>query len=156
MTITIDAILCEVREKHLAAPGATEAALRNLEAECGYSLPNDLRAFYLATNGAQLFVGEYGWAHRVLPIEEVCLARKLIWPDDFDAPSPAGWFAICDEQDGNYVAADLAQVEGTRCPMIDCYHETFAEPEYYRVVAESFTEFMGKMLAAGGLSYYLQ
>jgi hypothetical protein len=115
-------------------------------------MEDEMRAFYLAFDGARLFA-DMGPIYHLLPLSRITRARVAILGEDIDANGPPGVYAFCYVQDSDYVALDVsAKVEGAYL-VRDCYHETF--PHKQRVIAKSFVDFLERALNSGGELYWL-
>ena len=90
-----------------------------------------------------------------MPLSEINVVVNFIFPKDGGIESPLSWFAFCDDGDGNYIAADLATASGDKCKMFDCFHESFPDLEYCRPISDSFTDFLDRLLRAGGFAFWL-
>lgn len=145
-------MIADLRANHLVNAPGTEQELRQLELRLGVQLDTELREFYSATNGATI-LGKEEWRYRILKLEEVERVRKLILGEDREEAGPAGWYAICDVHDGNYVAAEFDERNGEVLRLLDCYHETF--PLQCKAVAGSFSEFLFRALNGGDCLYWL-
>ncbi|HLL54395.1 MAG TPA: SMI1/KNR4 family protein [Myxococcaceae bacterium] len=147
-------LLDEIRRFHFPEQPATADEISAFEARSGWSLDPDLRAFYQAFNGARLFRDTCS-PYRLLPLSEVVRARVAILGPrrDRDEFGPSYWHAICDMQDGNYVALDVGSPQAGAYPLRDCFRESF--PDHCRIVAGSFGEFLERALRSEGFSYWL-
>jgi hypothetical protein len=112
-------------------------------------LPSDLRSFYKRFEMVDLFVGEFGPLYQVLPLSDHIRARVAVLQNDSEEAGPSSWYALCDVQDGNYIAVDLESEQQGGFNYIDCFHETFALPGESRIIARSFTELLKRMLQGG-------
>jgi cell wall assembly regulator SMI1 len=141
-----------VRRDHTFNLPLHETRIEELERQIGYKLPADLKEFYKLCNGATLFED---WSYRFVPLDEMRRVRIDIlgvdedWPD---APTDS-WYSICDVQDGNDIAADLASVRGTFCWILNCFHEEFP---FVAIIALSFTEFLGRALKSRREHFWLE
>jgi len=82
--------------------------------------------------------------------------RFDIFGHEEDVFGPPELFTICDVQDGNFVAPDLSKGTAAKCPVVDCFHETFGESAYQpHTIAESFTDFLRQALESGTKLYWL-
>lgn len=151
----IQELIQQVREKHVANPPSAEAQIAHLESSSGFKLPEDLKSFYRACNGAELFAEGGNAPYTLLPIEQVKRTRELIFGEDDDTWAPASWYGICDVMDGNFIGIDLNSRDGRTFSVIDCFHETHGSPGGNTIIALSFTEFLRDALASRGRQYWL-
>lgn len=117
----------------------------------GYSLPPDMATFFRECDGASLFGGRF----EIPDPDGIVRVRVAIAGEDSDEICPASWFVICDVRDGNYVAIDFESRKGDTVEIIDCFHETIGAEGESAVIARSFTEFLSRLLSAGGGEYWL-
>ena len=138
-----------VKRDHHFNPPLPELQIRALEEKLEYTLPEDLRAFYRLCDGATLFGDEF----RIVSLAEVRrVTLDIFGEEDELTPHTKSWYSVCDVQDGNYVAADLASVEGSYCWLIDCFHESYSDGD---VIALHFSEFLERALASRGRRFWL-
>ena len=117
-------------------------------------LPVDLIEFYQRFTEARLFGGEGEESRcRILPPEEFVQVGEAIMGQPTTVGLEQSWYALADVQDGNYLGIDLAHDRLGRC--YDCFHETYGEPGYCKVIALSFTELLEQIAAAEGESFWL-
>ncbi|MGD9099549.1 MAG: SMI1/KNR4 family protein [Anaerolineae bacterium] len=151
---TLQELFVEVDTHHSSEP-CTNVSEIDLFEECyGYQLPDDLKAFYQRYKTVNLFDGEFGATYRFVPISEIHPTRIDIHGQDTDEWGPNTWLTICDMQDGNYIAIDIASKEGKEYNYIDCFHETFARPGECKIIAKSFAELLECALRGGGDNVY--
>jgi cell wall assembly regulator SMI1 len=154
---TLHELFVKIDTYHSAEPCLDATEIDALEEGLGYPLPADLKAFYRRYQTVRLFDGEYGATYRFVPIREIHPTRIDMYGRDTDEWGPGTWLTICDVQDGNYIAIDVASKDGESYNYIDCFHETFARPGESKVIARSFTELLERALQGGGDSvYYVQ
>jgi len=146
-------LLEEVKREHFPNPPASAEQVAQFESAQGWMLDEDLRAFYLACNGAKLF-RKLGATYFFLPLERIIRARLSICGEDSEECGPGFLYAICDVQDNNYVAVDVRN-SGGPYPLFDCFHETFPEPAYTRQIAPSFSSFLEQALRSKGHLFWL-
>jgi hypothetical protein len=146
--------IAEVLRAHRPSAPATPADVDAFERKHGVSLDPDLRAFYMACNGADLFRTEDDLPYRILPLEKIVTAGVAVFGTDDrlgpPPPSPANIFAFCDLQDGNYLAFEVGQQPYR---IIDVFHETY--PSEAEVIEPSFAPFLHNALRGGGRQYWL-
>jgi hypothetical protein len=143
-----------MQRHHFPAPPAIEPEIVAAEQRLGIKLPSDMRTFLLNANGACFFRPEDP-PYRILSANELCRARLAIFGIDDDEFGPSSWYAFCDVQDGNYAAVELGQYARVNAPVYDCFHEAFPDPNYCKVIAESFTGFLARMIASDGKLFWL-
>ncbi len=156
MTTPLVTLLEEVSRSHFPYPPATLAQVVEFEQRVGWTLDPDLRAFYLHCNGAEFFKRLPDSPYQVLPLAEIARARVAMRGEDSDKWGPASMYTLCDVQDGNYAVIDVSRQENGRYPLIDGYHEAWPNPEYCERIANSFAEFLEKVLRSKGRLFYLQ
>ncbi len=149
MTV-LESLFEVIRRDHVLSPPLPAGQVKELEAGLSYPLPTDWKEFYSLCNGLLLFDDAYTF----VPLEEVRRVRIDIYGDDIDYDDGATqtWYSVCDIQDGNYIAADLASVNGDHCRMLDCFHEDLAPA---KIIALSLTEFLDKALKSEGRQFWL-
>lgn len=107
-------------------------------------LPLDLRRFFEVAGGCVVYGQRPCSAARIVPPEEfqridVAISGEEIVPGPFEY-----WFTIADVADGNYIAIDLHPDHQGLC--YDCFHETFTFPGEVRVIADSFSDLLHRLL----------
>lgn len=140
-----------VLRRHFPRPPASEADIARFEAQWDFQLDPDLRAFYRACNGANLFK-ERGPTYQIISLDEIVRARVAVYGEDDPKWGPASILVICDVQDGNYLGIDISSTTPT-FPILDIFHETF--PEEAKVIAPSFGDFLHEALRSEGYEYWL-
>jgi hypothetical protein len=70
--------------------------------------------------------------------------------EDDDQYGPDSEYVFCELFDGNYAAVRLRANCPTYGSVIDCFHETYPNQEYWTVVGATFAEFLSKALQSGG------
>lgn len=153
ISMTILSLVQKLRELHFSNPPATESQIEAFERRSGYSLPLEMRLFYKSSNGACLF-DKTDPPYKFLSLADIQRARVSLLGVDDDEHGPASWYAFCDVRDGNYVAIDLDPSAACPYSVIDCFHETFPDPEYCSPIASSFTDFLEGALSSGGEGLY--
>ena len=145
----------QIKHNHHFTPPLPQARIAELEAQLGFNLPADLKEFYGLCNGAMLFPDRGGWRYRFVPLEEMRRVRidVLGVDEDFGDVPTASWYSLCDVQDGNFVAIDLASTNGSFSWIIDCFHEEFGLGP---IIALSFTEFVERALKSNGDYFWLK
>ncbi len=152
----LDELFAEIDSLHSFELCLDETEIDHLENQCGYKLPSDLKTFYKKYRSVKLFSSKYGCVYRFVPICDIHPTYEDIYGKDFDEKRPSEWFTVCDVQDGNYIAIDLASKNGDEFHFIDCFHETFAQPGECKIIAKSFTELLRLALHSNDKLYYLQ
>lgn len=124
-----------------------------------YALPDDLRFFYQACGGAEIFT-ESGFMIRIVSPEALILTNTVIfgnmaleartWEELNYHPSRS-WHRVA-QGDGEtqYVSIDLARIDAGIC-----YDSHWVNhPGNSQTVAHSFTEFLYRTIIARGKRYY--
>lgn len=145
-------LLAEISRSHFPRPPATLEEIAAFEARVGWRLDDDLRAFYLHCNGAELFEPTPESNYSILPLAKVQRARVVMRGRDDDSAGPADWYALVDCQDSDYVLLDVAGGRGLY-PLLDGWHETY--PHRCRRVAASFGEFLERALESEDQLFWL-
>lgn len=152
----LEELFQEIEAQHYYELCLDPTEIDQFETTCGYRLPDDIKAFYKRYKTVRLFLRDYGdYNYRFPPISEIHRTRIDIYGLDTDEWGPSNWFSICDVMDGNYIGIDLASGKGEQFHYIDCFHETFAQPNYSPIVALSFTELLHKALQHSDNLYFL-
>ena len=154
----LEDLFSEIDRLHSWDACSSPSAIADLEACLGYPFPDDIKAFYQRYDTVRLFVSKDGdTLYRFIPVGEIHPTRIDVYGKDIDEYGPSTWLTVCDVQDGNYVAIDIASQDGEYYNYIDCFHETFAMPGQSRIVARSFTELLHRALRGGdNHQYWLQ
>ncbi len=149
----IDAILAAI----VATPGCSVSPPCGMPAlPEGVALPADVRAFYERAGGAVLFSGRVvAGPLRILGPSEVQRIDQVIIGEPFASGPFAWWFAIVEVPDRSYISIDLSPGHHGLC--YDAFRETFARPGYMNVIASSFSDLLGRLLAhKKDSTYWLQ
>ncbi|NMO21223.1 SMI1/KNR4 family protein [Pyxidicoccus fallax] len=149
----IEDLLAEVSRAHYPRPPATPAQVAAFEARVGWRLDDELRAFYLHCDGAELFRPLPDANYSLLPLSEIQRARVAIWGQDEDAAGSPSWYTLVDCQDTDFVLVDVAQQHDGRYPLLDAYHGTYPR---VRPIATSFREFLERALHSGDTFFWLR
>lgn len=140
-----------------ATPGCSVSPPSGLPAlPEGVTLPADLREFYERCGGAVLF-SEHVIAGptRILGPHEVQRIDQKIIGEPFESGPFAWWYAIAEVGERSYIAIDLSPQHQGLC--YDAFRETFARPGYMNVIAGSFSDLLGRLLAhKEDSTYWLQ
>lgn len=111
----------------------------------GLELPADVVRFYERAGGMVLRKdGRCGSRARIVTPQEFDRIDSTIVGEMFAAGPFKYWYAIVDVEDGNYLAIDIGHDHSGKC--LDCFHETFADPGYVKVVALSFTDLLMRII----------
>lgn len=152
----IEQLIAEALTHHQAKPPLSESERERALSQIPFTVPEDVRAYFSKCNGAVLF-DPHDSHYRLVGVEGFHRTRFDIFGHDEDEFGPSELFTICDVQDGNFVALDLSKGTAAKCPVVDCFHETFGEPAYQpNTIADSFTEFLRQALKSGNKLYWLQ
>jgi cell wall assembly regulator SMI1 len=149
----MDELLEEFCRLHFPRPPATPAQILAFEARAGWKLDDDLRAFYLRSNGGTLFKPQPNASYRLISLEEIERARTAIRGSDEDEDGSRFHFTLVDMQDTNYVVLDVAAREHGRYPLLDAFHETYPATKQ---IAHSFAEFLSRAMRSDGYAYWLE
>ena len=150
--MTMEQLLAEISRAHFPHPPATPERIAAFEAQVGWTLDAELRAFYLHCDGAELFKPLPDADYSILPLAKVRRARVAIWGQDEDAAGAASWYTLVDCQDTDFVLVDVARQEAGRYPLLDAYHGTYPE---VRQIATSFREFLERAMSSEGQFFWL-
>jgi cell wall assembly regulator SMI1 len=150
----MERLLKLLRDVHLTYPAASTVEIEEFERRVGWRLDDDLRQFYLSTNGARLF-SKINCPFHILPLQEIMRTRVAVFGVDLESRGPPNWWALVDVQDGNYLAVDILCIHEGRYGIRDIFHETATDPEYCRVIAPRFGDFLQRALHSDGAQYWL-
>lgn len=151
----LEELIAKVLECHQAKPPRPPAERELALSQIPFVVPEDVRVFFTRCNGAVLFDPHYS-SYRLVGVEGFHAVRFDIFGHDEDAFGPPQLFTICDVQDGNFVALDLGNGDPKKCPVVDCFHETFGDPGYQpKVIADCFADFLHQALNSGNKLYWL-
>jgi hypothetical protein len=153
---TLEDLLNELDTFHSSEPCIDFGEIDSFDDLNKYQLPSDLKSFYRKYKSASLFDNEGGPTYRFVPVIDIHRTRKDIYGEDTDEWGPSTWLTICDVQDGNYIAIDIASRHKDQFNFIDCFHETFGQPGECRIVAKSFTELLDQALHSGNRLFFLE
>ena len=133
-----------------------QSAVRDAGDSPGVALPADVRDFYERAGGAVLFSERVvAGPIRILGPGEVQRIDQVIIGEPFASGPFQWWFAIVEVGDRNYIAIDLSPEHLGLC--YDAFRETFARPGYMNVIAGSFSDLLGRLLAHKvDTTYWLQ
>ena len=151
--MSMKSLLAEVSRLHFPNPPATPEQVARFEARVGWTLDEDLRAFYLHCNGAALFEAPPEMNYRILSLERIERASVAIRGSVEDKDGSPSHFTLVDMQDTNFVILDVATRLNGRYPLLDAFHETY--PDEAPRIASSFGEFLEKALRSGNRSFWL-
>ena len=146
-------LLQEISHKHFPNSPATPEEIEAFEQRVGWRLDEELRAFFLHCNGADLFRRPPDSPYRLLPLSRIERARVAIMGEDSDRYGPAHLYTLCYVEDGDYILADISQQHEGRYAIMDGWHESF--PKYCRRIAGFFSEFLAAALRSRGEQYWL-
>jgi hypothetical protein len=149
----MERLLAEVTRAHFPHPPATPEQIAAFEAQVGWQLDADLRAFYLHCDGVELFQRLPDANYSILSLADIQRSTPRLRRRDGGAVGAASWFPLVDCQDSDFVLIDVAQTGGPH-PLLDAYHETY--PHGVRQIAASFREFLEQALGSGDRLFWLR
>ncbi len=134
-----------VKREHGHTPTTSAAGIERFEQRSGLRLPDDIRLFYMHCDGARLFGAEY-----VIPDPDGLLPMKMIMSSAVGRPVdlPASWYGICRTRSGDWAGVSFGGARTAGAPILHCYALDSGPATGYRVVAENFTDFLGRALAS--------
>ncbi len=144
----------EIEARHTWEPAEDPSEINACQRSHGWNFPDDLIEFHRRYRTVRLFDGPMGPCYRFVPVEEIRPTRMDIYGKDEKELGPDSWLTVCDIQDSNYIALDVASRQGNSANYIDCFHETFAEPGECPIIARSFGELLERALHSGGNLFY--
>jgi hypothetical protein len=151
--MTMARLLAEITRAHYPRAPATPDRIAAFEASVGWRLDDELRAFYLHCDGAELFEPLPDAKYSILSLSEIRRARVAIWGQDDDSAGPSSWYTLVDCQDTDYVLLDVARQDHGRYPLLDAYHGTYPQA---RQIAASFSEFIEAALNSHNRFFWLR
>ncbi|HZH15450.1 MAG TPA: SMI1/KNR4 family protein [Archangium sp.] len=156
MPLSIDRFVEAIRRSHFPNPPASPEQLERFEKRVGWSLDEELRAFYLRANGAALF-RRPDPPYRLLSLSEIVRARVALFGSagDTDACGPASWFVLCSVQDGDYAAIDMSHTSQGLHPVFECSRDSRPDAPRSARIAWSFSDFLERALDSDGRVYWL-
>lgn len=160
-----------VKCSHRCNSPATELAIQQAERDLGSSLPVQLQEFFLATNGAHLFVVPRSELfdtplvlYRILTTEEVVSHHNNIFSTfrgalgfdpEFRDARKLNYLPFCDVNDGNYLAFHLGGPHQGKIFFLDsglCYRPyDQRDSDMYYTLANSLEDWLQKVRDTGGL-----
>ena len=147
---SIQQIVDAIRASHFPIGDGGEALIHAFEEKWGLCLPEDMREFYLAINGAALFRPPREFPPIViLPLEEMQTPLAAIFGDSANETR----LVYIDRGDGDFLAIELGNDKDIG-KVIDCWHEAYPSAEYCGIVFNSFTESVDAALDGGGKSLF--
>jgi hypothetical protein len=118
--------------------------------EHGHILTEDLRAFYSACGGIELFT-DAPFPVRISRPDELALANPVIigerYPDLSDS-----WYLIGRGGGDEFISIDLAPERAGRC--YDSFREVHGVPGSDPIIAQSFTDLIERLYKNGGQHWY--
>ncbi|NVI99645.1 SMI1/KNR4 family protein [Myxococcus sp. AM009] len=153
LAMAIESLLAEISRAHFPHPPATPERIATFEARMGWRLDEDLRAFFLHCDGAELFERLPEANYSILSLAGIEEATLRLRRRDHSDGEAACWYPLVDCQDSDFVLVDVARPGGPY-PLLDAYHETY--PREVRRVAGSFREFLERALASDDQFFWLE
>jgi antitoxin YokJ len=117
----------------------------------GHQLPDDLRAFYGACGGVDLFTGSL-YPISLLPPRQLVPANPVIIGEQYEDDISASWYLVARSDQNEHVTIDLDPNRLGRC--YDSFPEVHGIAGSCPVVATSFTDLFARLLAAEGGRWY--
>jgi hypothetical protein len=87
-------LLEQISREHYPKPPATPQEVAAFEQRVGWRLDEDLRAFYLHCDGAELFKRRPDCPYRFLALSEITRARVAMRGEDSDEAGPASLYTL--------------------------------------------------------------
>lgn len=116
-----------------------------------HMLPDDLARFYDLCGGIILFPNA-SCSASVVPAHEVVPANPVIVGKQIEGDISASWYILADDLNGDYFTIDLSRERLGRC--YDSFWDSHAQVGDCKIVAESFTDFLSRMLNNAGRHWY--
>ena len=130
---------------------AKEEEIRDVEKQLGVKLPCSFKEFLKTYNGGEMYNFEYIDGYKFFGTGELCSENKRMideykndWLNDIII------FAEC-LGEGNYLG--FRAYPDDIYPVIDCFHEV--TPSEWRVIENSFDNFLEKLIKNNGNKYWL-
>jgi len=124
----------------------------------GHILPDDLRTFFELCGGVSLY-GSSDYPVTIRTPSDVVPTNSILWRDlDKKLIDPLrddrswSWYAIADDQKGDYISIDLSPERLGRC--YDSFWDRHAIPGESPIIAESFTELLERLFESHGQYWY--
>lgn len=150
----LDKLIKEIKSHHKFQKN-TNPFMAELSDEV-LTLPDDLKIFFREFSYVQLFPGSERDSRFVFHCYSgFRLASIDVLGRSIDDPMLVHWHTICDVGDGNHVAISLQHCMQREWEILDCFHETFLELGYRRIIAKSFTEFLERALLSENSLFWL-
>lgn len=116
-----------------------------------FSLPQDLLEFYELCGGLDLFRGaDFGIS--ISSPEELKPSNLVILGESFPEDISHSWFIVAHTVDREHLSIDLSRERAGRC--YDSFHETHGIAGSSPVIANSFSELLGRLLDSRGGHWY--
>ena len=116
-----------------------------------HSLPGDLAKFYELCGGVILYENA-ACSVSVVPPQEIAPANPVIRGEQIEGDISASWYILADDLNGDYFTIDLSRERLGRC--YDSFWDSHAQVGDSKIVAESFTDFLTRMLDNAGRHWY--
>jgi hypothetical protein len=150
----MEKLLAGLSHHHYPGPPASLEQLEAFERQQGWRLDPELRAFYLHCNGAALFQ-QPNSPCRLRALSQIRRARIDMRGSDTDEWGPASWYVIADLPDSDRIIIDVSAPLNGCYPIIDGFHEAMLGPEECKRIADSFSQFLERMLLHRGQAFWL-
>ena len=123
--MAIKSLLTEISPAHFPHPSATAARIAAFETRMGWRLDDDLRAFCLHCDGAELFKKLPDANYSILSLEGIEAAAPRLRQRAQGASETASLYPLVDCQDSDFVLVSVAHPGGPY-PLFDACHEKIA------------------------------
>lgn len=131
-------------------PGASEAEIRAAQALSEKPIPEELQAFWRASNGANLFINE-STLHGVGVASTELLADLQIEEEEFYGREALERFLVFARVNG---AGDFLVLELETGRVLDGIHAE--QPHEWKPIAESFNHWLAQLVEASGRYFWIE
>ncbi|MGC3970938.1 MAG: SMI1/KNR4 family protein [Pirellulales bacterium] len=148
---TFEAVIAELRFRQDCR---FESATTLPQIPVDFALPADLAQFYGQFSEARLFSDDgYDPRCHILPPQKFVQVGSAICGEPTELAPERSWYSLAHVRDGNFIGIDLSPTRLGWC--YDCFHETYGEPGYCKVIARSFTELLNQLLISKNEAFWL-
>jgi hypothetical protein len=152
--MSMESLLETISRHHFPNPPASREQIEAFERQQGWSLDQDLRAFYLRCNGATLFQ-RLNSPCRFRELSQIRRARIDMRGSDTVECGPVSWYVVADLPDSDRIIIDVSASREDFYPIIDGFHEAILGPEERKRIADSFSGFLSQMFLHQGQAFWL-